>query len=119
MGFTLCGDAPGLDVLGGGIGTAAFEDDLGGDVGTSNFSVSFGGIAGNAKLLVGNIGDSCFLESTEGDCECGGETGPFHFGWIPALLLWMVFTRCTGDKFVLGTLRGGTNAAVLGLMATG
>ena len=74
------GDAPGLDVLGGGTGAVVFDDGFDGSVGVSNFSESFGDIVGKAKIFGGDMGDST-LEVTVGDPECGGERDPFHPAW--------------------------------------
>ena len=77
---TFFGDAPRVDVLGGGTGAVVFDDGFDGSVGVSNLSESFGDIVGKAKIFGGDMGDST-LEATVGDPECGGERGPFHPAW--------------------------------------
>ena len=119
MGAAFFGDSPGLNVLGGGTAAVDFDDGFDGSVGILNFSESFGGIVGNAKAPGGNLDDSCTLETTGVDPKFGGETGPFHLVWVSVLSDEDVFKQCTGESCGLGTLRGGTNAAVLGLMAKG
>ena len=86
------GDALGLDVLGGGTGAVVFDDGFDGSVGASNFSESFGDTVGKAKVFGGDIGDSCTMEATVGDPECGGERGPFHPAWA-----WLSMLSVGGD----------------------